>query len=944
MAGPVVGGGNEGERRQRLRLLQSLDPSSEEVVEATGALNRMFRFLRFAPGAGWGGKGMGGALVAAEDLALRNMKSYGVIRSSYKLQRQSKRQNNGKEASSQFLHFLKLLVDIRFYYNIAIEFLKSTSRVVIFMILDLVADLLFCTLYLYELQWNVSFKSEIQGKSPQFLWTPRRLPTFSIGVALTAFNIISRVLKTAFSDNKLKAFFNFSLLIDAITSYPFLIVLSIQDGHQIYIPYFLRSLIIVSRLMRPGLKILSFDAITEKLFLVIATILSIIYTGLCSFQYIEYNFREDGSGADLTLMDCFYFIVVTLSTVGYGDITTKTVPGQFLVIIIILVALSTIPGLIGSLVDAFTVQKSGGGYFARGTSSFVVVVGHFDTVAKIVDVMESFLDQEEGELPLKLVLMARAPASPAIKGLLNQSLYKERVTYLVGQAMDVQDLKRARIQYASATYIIADRSANSPRKEDERNTLRAWAIDEFAPLTPLFVSNLLQESEAYQEQTVTAFVCVEELKQLIIGHTTLFNGSSTFLINLVHKHSPFDSYPEVWQAQYGDGAGNEIYLSQLNAVFAGHRYVDVAWYIFKEFQTILAGIKVFVKEMNAHHHILNPGQAYILQRTDMCIFIAQSPKEIREINSLTFDEFNTSLERDASHSFVFAASSLRRRKAQIDRSVLPANANLFRVINKEGRYKTQPVTLVEAVVKSRANLIGHIVVCTGNYHVFKFVCTLRAAQLTEEDFRPIVFLCVRAPSEEEFHYFSVFPAIYFVVGDPMNKRDLHRAGIEGAHKVIIMNMSSGTADDFADGTSIMLSHLIYAMFPPPQPKKCVIIELSKRAHINFLRPSAKRRTRRSQHRKASAVQGLDYMYAPVFAAGRVVAATMLDCILFGLLSNSSILDIFKLFCGVRISRDVEMDKFLGITPAYLNQIDVPDAFVVSAVDQWKAKFAVTSWR
>jgi hypothetical protein len=43
----------------------------------------------------------------------------------------------------------------------------------------------------------------------------------------------------------------------------------------------------------------------------------------------------------------------------------------------------------------------------------------------MVDVMESFLGEEEGEEALKLVILARTPASPSIKGLLNQTLCNE---------------------------------------------------------------------------------------------------------------------------------------------------------------------------------------------------------------------------------------------------------------------------------------------------------------------------------------------------------------------------------------------------------------------------------------------------------------------------------------------------------------------------------------
>ncbi|KAJ3299619.1 hypothetical protein HK104_008212 [Borealophlyctis nickersoniae] len=71
----------------------------------------------------------------------------------------------------------------------------------------------------------------------------------------------------------------------------------------------------------------------------------------------------------------------------------------------------------------------------------------------------------------------------------------------------------------------------------------------------------------------------------------------------------------------------------------------------------------------------------------------------------------------------------------------------------------------------------------------------------------------------------------------------------------------------------------------------------------------------------------DFIYAPVFAAGRVLVASMLDSILFQTFHNSSILNIFKLMCGVRYLRNVELDKHLGVDPSYLCLIGVPPEYM-----------------
>lgn len=50
-------------------------------------------------------------------------------------------------------------------------------------------------------------------------------------------------------------------------------------------------------------------------------------------------------------MSAFYFIVITTSTVGYGDISPTSIPGRVVVIVLIMIAISILPGLIGDTVS-----------------------------------------------------------------------------------------------------------------------------------------------------------------------------------------------------------------------------------------------------------------------------------------------------------------------------------------------------------------------------------------------------------------------------------------------------------------------------------------------------------------------------------------------------------------------------------------------------------------
>ncbi|KAJ3061287.1 hypothetical protein HK102_009167, partial [Quaeritorhiza haematococci] len=143
-----------------------------------------------------------------------------------------------------------------------------------------------------------------------------------------------------------------------------------------------------------------------------------------------------------------------------------------------------------------------------------------------------------------------------------------------------------------------------------------------------YVYNVLPQTEVFQERVTTATVCIDDLKQALMGFGCLYEGSVALMVNLLLQSNPYDSYDELWKAQYGDGSGNELYSAP---------------YLFTEFQVILFGVKCFVRKAGDHHLVLNPGRNYILDQYDQCIFIAQDPVIINEISMLTKEAYEASL-------------------------------------------------------------------------------------------------------------------------------------------------------------------------------------------------------------------------------------------------------------------------------------------------------------
>jgi hypothetical protein len=139
----------------------------------------------------------------------------------------------------------------------------------------------------------------------------------------------------------------------------------------------------------------SFSVVFENTIVLCTLIITFIYISVCTVHLFEFRFRTD-EGPGLPLPKAFYFIIVTLSTVGYGDITPSTVYTEMLLVVIILYAIIVIPPTISSLVDALAVQKSRGGVvgedFGGTKGSFVVIVGNFDSALRLNLVLDAFLE------------------------------------------------------------------------------------------------------------------------------------------------------------------------------------------------------------------------------------------------------------------------------------------------------------------------------------------------------------------------------------------------------------------------------------------------------------------------------------------------------------------------------------------------------------------------
>jgi voltage-gated potassium channel len=87
------------------------------------------------------------------------------------------------------------------------------------------------------------------------------------------------------------------------------------------------------------------DWIKLKLYLVVFT--GLLFVGTLGFMFIE----------NLSLVDSIYFSVVTMATVGYGDIHPQSAVGKILALILIVGGVGTFLGVVASITDIFLKRR-----------------------------------------------------------------------------------------------------------------------------------------------------------------------------------------------------------------------------------------------------------------------------------------------------------------------------------------------------------------------------------------------------------------------------------------------------------------------------------------------------------------------------------------------------------------------------------------------------------
>ncbi|XP_054706428.1 calcium-activated potassium channel slowpoke-like [Uloborus diversus] len=573
---------------------------------------------------------------------------------------------------------------------------------------------------------------------------------------------------------------------------------------------------------------------------------------------------------ELTYWECVYFLIVTMSTVGYGDIYCVTSLGRGFIVLFILVGLAVFASCIPEIIDLVGTRPKYGGEFRREHGKrHIVVCGHinYDSVSYF---LKDFLHEDREDVDVEVVFLHRKPPDLELEGLFKRHF--TTVEFFQGTVMNPVDLQRVKVDQADACLVLANKYCQDPDAEDAANIMRVISIKNFSEHIRVIIQLMQYHNKAYLLNIPSwnwkkgdDVICLAELKLGFIAQSCLAPGFSTMVANLFAMRS-YKTSPDTpaWQNDYLCGTGMEMYTETLSPSFVGMSFPQAAELCFVKLRLLLLAIEVSEEGGGDSKISINPKSHVKLTPDTQGFFIAQSADEVKRVwfycktchedvkddkqikkckcknPPATSVVLPRNGHRQKSPGKLNSSGSLSSATSKKSRHNRPSGARLgslelgpggdFDFERTEMKYDSTgmfhwcPARAIEECILDRQQaamtvLNGHVVLClfadkdSPLIGLRNLVMPLRASHFHYHELKHVVVVGNVDYLRREWKMLQNLPKIAVLSGSPLSRADLRAVNINLCDMCVILSAKIPSSEDptLADKEAILASLNIKAM-------------------------------------------------------------------------------------------------------------------------------------
>ncbi|XP_055332801.1 calcium-activated potassium channel slowpoke-like [Paramacrobiotus metropolitanus] len=461
-------------------------------------------------------------------------------------------------------------------------------------------------------------------------WTTRL--DWQLEFVCSVYLLLDYFIRFVASSNKLRFMFEVFSLVDYFTIPPAFLVIFLN--HHWTGLRFLRALYVISI---PDI-LQYFSILRRSAHIRLAQLLcwlsGVIFVSAGLIHMVEtYGdpHLEHTNAALRSYWEYVYFAVVSMSTVGYGDVVPVTRLGRFITVIFILFAFTVFAASVPELYRFLGSHKrySTSYHISRGVRH-VVVAGQM-SVHSMENFLRVFFNTQGYTTDLQIVFVSRVDPDLEMEALLKRNT--TRVFYIQGSLLQPDDLVKVKIKDCAACLLLADRNASNPTAEDSRNVMSVISVKNACAATRCLVQLLQSRSTTHVrnipgfcETTGDSVICVSTLGLGLLAQSCLAAGASTMLCNLFNPACRTHDYENETIKDYTRGSQITLFMEHLSDYFDGKSFVDAAKTCYLKLNILLIGILEHDTERPSGTVLLNP--TIVVRTGHVGIFLAKSAEEV----------------------------------------------------------------------------------------------------------------------------------------------------------------------------------------------------------------------------------------------------------------------------------------------------------------------------
>ncbi|WP_079478406.1 potassium channel family protein [Halobacillus salinus] len=231
-----------------------------------------------------------------------------------------------------------------------------------------------------------------------------------------------------------------------------------------------------------------------------------------------------------TIFDGFWWVMTTVTTVGYGDYSPATVAGRIIAIFLYIFGIGLIGVAIGKIIDSLAIfrkKRVEGDIVYKDSGHFIIIGWSQKAHFAIKEMLETKEDVE-------IVIIDQLKEAP---------LLSENIHYIKGEAADSQTLENANVKEARAVLIFADDHLHNDQMTDGKSLLIASSIEAVAPKVHTIVEIMEEKHiDNFKHVHVDEFIVSNETISSLAVRSAFRKGISGIYGQLLRRSVGEDLY------------------------------------------------------------------------------------------------------------------------------------------------------------------------------------------------------------------------------------------------------------------------------------------------------------------------------------------------------------------------------------------------------------------